>query len=49
VNGNGGQAWTIRGQKGLYLQGFADTKAGGVVFFIIPAQNRASNRPQKIP
>ena len=28
VNGNGGQAWTIRGEKNLYLWGFLNTKPG---------------------
>ena len=34
VNGKGGRAWTIRGEKILYLWGFPNTKPGQVVFFI---------------
>lgn len=45
VNGKGGRAWTIRGEKSLYLWGFLNTKPGQVVFFIANPQNRASNCP----
>ena len=45
VNGKGGRAWTIRGEKILYLWGFPNTKPGQVVFFIANSQNRASNCP----